>query len=840
MRRSQVFPWNLLFAALVGFGLLALDPSQGPRAQTVAFQNSNTACEGEVVLCDSSNPSPCSESEGIACKNVQAAADFNGDGFPDCAAGTSNFPNSGQNFDVSVLMNSGNTGPCVGGSVDQFAPSADYALIFGNPKGTPTQTDIGSIVVGDLGGGFFDDLAVPASPEFSPQSADLVSAFSVAGGGFGPAGTTAASTSTAQWNLGGVISSASDQGQRNAALLDCDGDGDLDAAVAGGNLNNRKYEIDILRNDGTGLQDIVGGDVFDTMIPFANSSPSPVLSVAVADFDNRQGDDLVVAVHDDSVTPDQDLVSVCLNNGSCGYTCSQAVDLNAPFPGQNGVNSRSIAAGDFDGDGQADFVVPEPGLDNTAGNERGLHYYLGNGNGTFATPGIHVPYNQPLGGFPFVVTTGYFNNDNILDVAVNYLVLGRKVVESGNVGVVTSDGAGGFDVATLSYGPNQVIDQSGIDAANFDQQGCDDIIAVATEIINLPTAILSQREAFVFLNQTVAMSAVAGADQSAALNTATAISGASCTLNPADPGAELSVGWTVTPAAGATLTGVDTLTPSLTATVPGDYTLTLTCNTRCTGDVTDTKVVTVAGVPPPSGTQGGCLANLTPNGGNDVKWSYALLMMLPLVFGLRRLSPKGLASLALVAGLLGLAVPAKALTTSFSVNTFEPTVDDSEYFTVYGSPTMLQRNFHVGFYLDYAHNPYEFGNANFNRVSGIVDHLLTGNIAGSYAAFDWMTVGLLIPIHFWEGIRTTPPVGNENNFDIGDIQLVLKFRLLTGRSTTWAFRWCRSRAFRPRRGRAIFGERELRGRGEGGDRRPDQRPGEHRAERGLSGERPGV
>ncbi|KAB2841402.1 OmpA family protein, partial [bacterium] len=82
-------------------------------------------------------------------------------------------------------------------------------------------------------------------------------------------------------------------------------------------------------------------------------------------------------------------------------------------------------------------------------------------------------------------------------------------------------------------------------------------------------------------------------------------------------------------------------------------------------------------------------------------------------------------------------------------------------------------------YLDYAHAPYEFGNANFNRVAGIVDHHLTGNVVGSYAVLDWMSVGLVIPVYFWEGIRSTvPAIPNENNFDIGDIELVLKFRLL--------------------------------------------------------------
>ncbi|MCB1215053.1 MAG: OmpA family protein [Deltaproteobacteria bacterium] len=127
---------------------------------------------------------------------------------------------------------------------------------------------------------------------------------------------------------------------------------------------------------------------------------------------------------------------------------------------------------------------------------------------------------------------------------------------------------------------------------------------------------------------------------------------------------------------------------------------------------------------------------------------------------------------------------AQALTTSFSVNTFTPTIDDSAFFTVYDSPTMLKRNYHVGFYLDYANKPYEFGDAGFNRVGGVVDHLLSGNIVGSYGILDWFTAGLVMPIHFYEGINS-PLLGlDENNIATGDVQLTFKFRLLNRDTTT--------------------------------------------------------
>ena len=84
----------------------------------------------------------------------------------------------------------------------------------------------------------------------------------------------------------------------------------------------------------------------------------------------------------------------------------------------------------------------------------------------------------------------------------------------------------------------------------------------------------------------------------------------------------------------------------------------------------------------------------------------------------------------------------------------------------------------MGFFLDYANRPYEFGDSDFDRVGGIVDHLLTGNVVGSYGILDWFTIGVLIPVYFWESLDS-PLLGlDQNNFALGDIPLVFKFRVL--------------------------------------------------------------
>jgi outer membrane protein OmpA-like peptidoglycan-associated protein len=263
------------------------------------------------------------------------------------------------------------------------------------------------------------------------------------------------------------------------------------------------------------------------------------------------------------------------------------------------------------------------------------------------------------------------------------------------------------------------------------------------------------------------------------------IDDASCNLNPADPTTSaFSFQWEVTSApSGATpiLNNATTLTPEFSSETAGSYTLTLTCSSfiGCNPvQESDTLNIEIPEIPPPvpPDTQGGTLCSLNKSSNNlyPSMGDWMMFMTLPFFLLLRRWGKKIFLSLFLI---FFIVPQAHALSTSFSVNTFQPTVDDSEYFTVYSAPTMLKRNFHVGFYLDYAHHPYEFGDQNFNRVAGIVDSLLTGNILGSYGITDWFNAGLLIPVYFWEGIRSST-FGNENNFDLGDVQLVLKFRLV--------------------------------------------------------------
>jgi FG-GAP-like repeat len=130
------------------------------------------------------------------------------------------------------------------------------------------------------------------------------------------------------------------------------------------------------------------------------------LAVAVGDFNGDGKPDLAVANVGDPAAGDAGNVSILIGNDDGTF--------QPPLSVAAGKNPFSIAVGDFNGDGHADLVVANNGINPAGGWLAGtVSVLLGNGDGTFQT---HVDYATGTG--PDSVAVGDFNGDHVLDVAV--------------------------------------------------------------------------------------------------------------------------------------------------------------------------------------------------------------------------------------------------------------------------------------------------------------------------------------------------------------------------------------------------------------------------------------
>lgn len=116
----------------------------------------------------------------------------------------------------------------------------------------------------------------------------------------------------------------------------------------------------------------------------------------------------------------------------------------------------------------------------------------------------------------------------------------------------------------------------------------------------------------------------------------------------------------------------------------------------------------------------------------------------------------------------------------FEVDTFNPAVDDSPYYTTYGSQTMKAWQGHMGFYFDYSNRPLQFvaTGASSGRTS-VIDNLYVANLFGALSFTDWFEVGLNIPIVAYNDFFTDDAAAQpDGGGGMNDILMMAKFRFV--------------------------------------------------------------
>ena len=206
-------------------------------------------------------------------------------------------------------------------------------------------------------------------------------------------------------------------GPRALAVGDFNGDGQADIAV--GNYGSNSLTI-LLGNGTAGFTQATGSPIGVGTNPY---------SIALGDFNGDGITDLAVA------NQGSNNVTVLLGSGSGSF----APATGSPFAVGNHPNSVTVA--DFNGDGKLDLAVANY-ADNT------VTVLLGNGSASF-TASSGSPFSAMSG--PYSLTTGDFNGDGILDIAVADAITGEvtTLIGSGN-GNFTAETGSPFAAGTTS------------------------------------------------------------------------------------------------------------------------------------------------------------------------------------------------------------------------------------------------------------------------------------------------------------------------------------------------------------------------------------------------------
>ena len=354
-------------------------------------------CAGAALAASTDFSEPASSPEAAGMTPVAiAAGDLDGDGDADLAVA-----NLGSD-DVTILKNNGvgnffesASSPEPGGgepasvAAANFDGDGDVDLVVGNQasddltfmRNSGTANFVQPATSPEASGA--NPVSVAAADFDHDGDADLAITNNVV------SGQVTILKNNGLGNFKALASSPEAAGSNPASVAAGDLDGDLDPDLAVANISSGN--VTILKNNGNGN--------FNQPATSPEAVGSSPLSVAAADLDGDLDRDLVVANFNDAN------VTILKNNGNGNFV------QPASSPEFVGLQPSSVAAADFDGDGDRDLAVTNSGAASVTILENA-------GNGNFTQP-ASSPEGAASGAYSSAVAD--FDADTDFDLAItNY------------------------------------------------------------------------------------------------------------------------------------------------------------------------------------------------------------------------------------------------------------------------------------------------------------------------------------------------------------------------------------------------------------------------------------
>jgi hypothetical protein len=401
-----------------------------------------------------------------------AAGDFNYDGRTDLAVGAPQY--SAATGRTYLFYNDG--------SIPTAASSADVTI-----TGPTTNSYFGNVLaVGDFNNDGRTDLAVGAYGYSSNTGRAYI---------FYNDGAYPSSAASADVSIGG--SATYDQFGASLTAGDFNADGRMDLAISAG--NSKAY---IFYNDGSIPTTAATADVIASIqytISFSAFVGGPPLVAGDFNYDGKT--DIVVGMAGTaSLLPDGRVFILYSQNGQ--------VNLNQNITGEGTTNyfGVSLAAGDFDGDGDEDLAVGASLYGSNAGR---VYLFYNDGSYPTSATGADVTIaGETTSAFGWSLAVGDFDGDNDDDFAVGSNLYGSS---AGRASIFYSDGSYPASAASADV---DIAGESGsrfgtsMVAGDFNSDGGDDL---AVGAIAYSTGLYTGR-AYVFYNDGSTPTAATSAD----------------------------------------------------------------------------------------------------------------------------------------------------------------------------------------------------------------------------------------------------------------------------------------------------------------------------------------